>query len=132
MFIQRNKFSNNSEIVVNNGGKLRFDAKKVFSKGKKNYIFTAINRGDITLDSCSTYIKMKDEIGAYAGTKSLMSTEGDIIRFDLDITDATGIEAPSQQDAAASEWYDLNGRRLGTEPTMKGVYVHGGKKVIIK
>ena len=86
---------------------------------------------DITLDACSTYIKLKDEMGAYAGTKSLMSTEGDFIRFDLG-TDPTGIETLSHEEAAAGEWYDLNGRRLGDKPAMKGVYVRGGKKVIIK
>ena len=27
------------------------------------------------------------------------------------------------------DWYDLNGRRLSGEPTIKGVYIHKGKKV---
>jgi len=28
-------------------------------------------------------------------------------------------------------WYDLNGRRLTEKPTVKGLYIHGGKKVVI-
>ena len=29
-------------------------------------------------------------------------------------------------------WYDLNGRRLQSKPARKGVYIHNGKKVVIK
>lgn len=32
----------------------------------------------------------------------------------------------------SSAWYDLNGCRLNGMPTAKGIYVHGGKKVVIK
>jgi hypothetical protein len=30
------------------------------------------------------------------------------------------------------EWYDLQGRKLNGQPTVKGVYINGGKKVMIK
>jgi hypothetical protein len=29
-------------------------------------------------------------------------------------------------------WYTLDGRRLDGQPTAKGLYIHGGKKVAIK
>ena len=29
-------------------------------------------------------------------------------------------------------WYDLSGRRLSGKPTQKGLYIHGGKKVVIR
>jgi alpha-amylase len=29
-------------------------------------------------------------------------------------------------------WYDLSGRKLGTQPTAKGVYIYKGKKRVIK
>ena len=29
-------------------------------------------------------------------------------------------------------WYTLDGRRLDAQPTAKGLYIHGGKKVIVK
>ena len=28
-------------------------------------------------------------------------------------------------------WYDLNGRRLTEKPSKSGLYIHGGKKVVI-
>ena len=91
---------------------------------------------NVKLNACSIYLKTdEDKIGFYEGTKSLMTIEGDLIRFDLDIVDAaTGIETieNGQSKMEGKQWYDLNGRRLSTKPSMKGVYVHDGKKVVIK
>ena len=49
---------------------------------------------------------------------------------------ATGIislykESGSRR-AAASGWYDLQGRRLIGKPSQKGVYINDGKKVLVK
>jgi hypothetical protein len=32
----------------------------------------------------------------------------------------------------AGAWYTLDGRKLDGQPTAKGLYIHGGKKVAIK
>jgi hypothetical protein len=32
----------------------------------------------------------------------------------------------------AGAWYNLDGRKLDSKPTQKGVYIGGGKKVVIK
>ena len=53
-------------------------------------------------------------------------------------TDATGIDAifgdpgNSGQPAASGDYYDLNGRRLDSKPTRKGVYIQNGRKVVVK
>ena len=49
--------------------------------------------------------------------------------FDGD--DATGINTATISHAADNVWYDLNGRRVA-KPTQKGIYIHGGKKVVIR
>ena len=47
--------------------------------------------------------------------------------------DATGIEdIMATEPADQSQWYDLSGRRLTTEPKTKGVYIQKGKKYVIK
>ena len=50
--------------------------------------------------------------------------------------EATGIEAvvtsPDPSCRRGSEWYDLSGRRLAGQPSAKGLYIHDGKKVVIK
>ena len=33
---------------------------------------------------------------------------------------------------AADSWYTLQGARLNGQPTQRGIYIHGGKKVIVK
>ena len=43
----------------------------------------------------------------------------------------TGIKATDYTDKAGA-WYTLDGVRLSAQPTKKGLYIHGGKKVVIK
>ena len=48
--------------------------------------------------------------------------------------DTTGIEDVRglMSDGEGENWYDLNGRRLQSKPSQKGVYLHNGHKVIIR
>lgn len=45
--------------------------------------------------------------------------------------EATGIGSVLNR-SAADEWYDLSGRKLTRKPTVKGVYINNGRKVVIK
>ena len=45
--------------------------------------------------------------------------------------EATGISTAVTTVPADGDWYDLNGRKV-TAPTRKGIYIHNGKKVVIK
>jgi len=52
--------------------------------------------------------------------------------FGLD-GDATGIETKRPTPSLnGGEWYDLSGRKLDAKPTAKGLYINGGRKVVIK
>ena len=44
----------------------------------------------------------------------------------------TGIDAATLRDITTGDWYDLNGRKLNGMPTVKGVYIFNGKKVVMK
>ena len=65
---------------------------------------------------------------------------GTIRNFVLNFGDddsATGIIAignsqSSTLNAQRSEWFTLDGRRLAAKPTAKGLYIHAGRKVVIK
>jgi hypothetical protein len=35
------------------------------------------------------------------------------------------------QEGLDGVWYSLDGRKLSGKPTQKGLYIHGGKKVVI-
>ena len=58
--------------------------------------------------------------------KSSSSTRG----FTLD-GEATGIENVNSDERDDAVYYDLQGRRV-TKPTVKGVYIKNGKKVMVK
>ena len=47
-----------------------------------------------------------------------------------DDDDPTAIVNINAKDS--DEWYDLNGRKLAGKPSMKGIYVNGGRKVTVK
>lgn len=42
------------------------------------------------------------------------------------------VQSPSQIAKYKDGWFDLNGRRLNAAPATKGLYIHDGKKVIIR
>jgi len=48
------------------------------------------------------------------------------------IVTATAIHNLSTNAQLSTDWYDLQGRRLSGKPTLKGVYIHQGKKVVVR
>ena len=45
----------------------------------------------------------------------------------------SGISAPITTDRPTTDiWYTLDGRRLGSKPTMKGVYIRNDRKVVVR
>ena len=44
----------------------------------------------------------------------------------------TGIESIHNSQLTIDNYYDLNGRMLQGKPTKKGIYIHNGKKVVVK
>ena len=93
--------------------------------------------------------------GTFYGTTNLPETDPEIIkplRAYLDLTEATSaapmiiIQEPDGSTTAISTvnadnfvnnytkdgWYTINGLKLDDMPTTKGVYIHNGKKVVIK
>ena len=44
----------------------------------------------------------------------------------------TGIHAAEAAPVRSDDWYSLDGRRLSVKPSVKGVYINNGRKVVIK
>lgn len=44
----------------------------------------------------------------------------------------TAIKGVKASAGTANGWFDLNGRRINGQPTKKGLYIHDGRKVLIK
>ena len=45
---------------------------------------------------------------------------------------ATGISVIKANAQTDESWYTIGGTRLSGKPTQKGVYIHQGKKVVVK
>ena len=56
-----------------------------------------------------------------------------ITSFNIDFSDeTTGISGNCRVDDVDSSWFTLQGVKLADKPTQNGVYIHNGKKVVIK
>ena len=85
------------------------------------------------------FIKVRGA-GAMASNKAYLKVNGNgnpqSIQFRHSIdggAETTGIDASLvNSEEVNSVWYDLNGRRLQGKPSLKGIYIKNGKKVVVK
>ena len=49
-----------------------------------------------------------------------------------DVGSATGIKEVKSEKSGVEGWFSLGGRRLSGKPTATGIYIHEGKKVVVK
>ena len=83
-------------------------------------------REDSGLGACRAYFKIGEDGNAARVTA-----------FNIDFGDeTTGIVSidysPLTIDNSAGEWYSIDGRKLKGKPTMKGVYINKGNRIMIK
>jgi hypothetical protein len=109
------------------------DNKSVLCLGPGNKLYYPSTA--ITMGAFRGYFRLKDI------TAGDLSSPAHARRFVLNFDDedqATGIislkagSGQSAQGASAADWFMLDGRRLSTAPKTKGIYIHQGKKTIIK
>lgn len=70
-----------------------------------------------------------------ANTPYIIAVPGDTWGDEWQMTERPGTTAmtPAVPDAAKSSgWFTLSGQRLGSAPAAPGLYIHNGKKIIIK
>ena len=96
-------------------------------------------KANASLGACRAYFQLADDYTA-GEPDTPGSGPSEIRNFVLNFGDddsATGIIAIgdsqlSTLNAQRSEWFTLDGRRLAAKPTAKGLYIHAGRKVVIK
>lgn len=88
----------------------------------------------VTVGSCRGVFQLH---GITAGDLSSGQVDNAPLRIVLNLDDANGdataISAVSNDPVVASPsgWFTLDGRRLADKPTLRGIYLHNGKKIII-
>ena len=105
--------------------RLRIGSPTSQPKAYEDYIFF---RGEFvmvsggTLSTGKVFLDLSSEEAA--ATRSVLSFG--------DGNGTTAIESPHRQPSLHPGWYTLDGHRLNTRPTRKGLYIMAGKKVWIK
>ena len=85
----------------------------------------------MTVGSCRAVFKLN---GITAGDPSLSARVRGIMLNFGDGEETTGISSltPNPSPKGEGSWYDLQGCRLSGKPTVHGIYINNGKRVVIK
>ena len=59
------------------------------------------------------------------------SQQAPVLTIGTETTSLSPVPSPSRE-GSSQRWYTLDGRKLNGKPTQKGIYVNGGRKVVIK
>ena len=87
---------------------------------------------DMTINACRAYFQL------HGLTVGDISSEVNtfVLNFGDDDENASGIvdidHSPLTIDHEVDAWYTIDGRKLSGKPTQKGIYIHNGKKIVIK
>ena len=91
----------------------------------------------MTVNSCRGVFRLHNGLTAgvplvegSASIRSFVLNFGDDVVTSIDHLPFTIDRSPLHIDHEA--WYDLSGRKLNAKPTQKGLYIHNGRKVVIK
>lgn len=130
---QKLKFTPDFNIEQNQTADRRFKGTATalaLSASAKCYILN--NAGDFIL----AYVTPTDNtIAAHRCYVDLSGDNSNQARL-ISSGDATGIDSmvngQGTMDNLDGDWFSLDGRRLNGQPTRKGIYIHHGKKTVIK
>ncbi len=99
------------------------DTKSLFLGGNNTLYYPS---EAVTVNSFRGYFELQN--GLTAG-----STASPIRAINLNFDDDTNSISTIHSDSESVEgWYSIDGRRLNEKPEAKGMYIHGGQKVMIK
>ena len=85
---------------------------------------------NITMGACRAYFKLKGLTVSDLETKMVNTI---VLNLGDDSTGITTLSMESGKEGASTTgWHTLDGRRLNSKPTQPGLYIQGGRKVVIK
>ena len=106
--------------------------------GDASNLYLGVGKNDQNKNVSTLYWPSSDKtINAFRGYFHINSTaQARAFMLNLDDEETTGIISTTNftnyTNSAGAGWYDLSGRKLPGKPTAKGVYIHQGKKQVIK
>lgn len=97
--------------------------------GEENNLYYPSENGYITINACRAYFQLD---GITAGEPKQGAPVRFVLNFDGETTGIVSTTNDTNFTNSDHAWYDLNGHRLNGKPTVKGVYINNGKKVVVK
>lgn len=106
---------------------LEANDKSVLYLGDENTLYYPGDK-DVTITSFRAYFKLNGIGESDAGETKIRS-----IALHFGNEDSAGITFPhSSVTPTDAAWYTLSGSRLSSKPTLRGLYIHQGQKVLIR
>ena len=110
---------------------LEQDDRKVLFMGGNNTVYYP--NKNVTVNACRAYFKLHN--GIIAGDPKTNGAKVFVLNFGDEEVE-TGIslipDFSTKGEWSAGAWYSIDGRKLSGKPTQKGLYIHNGKKVVVK
>ena len=105
------------------------DRSVLFMGGGSN-LYYPDGASPVTINACRAYFTLN---GITAGDP-VNGVKGFVLNFNEDDADGINSLTPDPSPRRGEEWYDLSGRVIsnGEKPAGKGMYIHNGRKIIIK
>ena len=98
-----------------------YDRRKLFLANNMLYYPMA----NLTVNSCRAYFELTADVPTDAARL--------VIIFDDETTGIRSIENGKWRiDNSNASWYSLDGQKLDAKPTTKGIYIHNGKKEVLR
>jgi len=126
------------EVIIGTGIKTIEDYSFAYCKGILDFYCYSTSvptaEENTFLDSEQGYIILhvpSESINAYKTSNYWVDFGSIVVLTDSD-PKTTGIHKVHASVGKIDGYFDLNGRRINGEPTLKGVYIHNGKKLVIK
>ena len=85
---------------------------------------------DITINPYHAYFQLKQ--GLTVGGSESAPIRNLCLNFGDDVQSIRQIQSPTATSVTSTFWHTLSGRCLTAKPTAKGLYIHNGRKVLIK
>ena len=97
--------------------------KSILLLGGNSKLFWPNGESVSKLGACRAYFELSDGVNARSF----------VLNFNGDATGVRLIDNGKLKiENEAGAWYTLDGRKLDGKPTVKGVYIHGGRAVVVK
>lgn len=102
----------------------------VLTANNRRRLFLANNMlwyptADVTVNSCRAYFQLTDEVPENANNAS---------RFVILFEETTSLneELRMKNEDSTDTWYSLSGLKFNGKPTAKGLYIHNGRKEVLR